>query len=196
MARHAQTHETLDRILDGALASFADQERASLTVRALAARSGVSVGSIYHHFGSLDGVAAALYERCMLRLLDHLVPVFADDPDPEAGCVRFVRAYLEWTRDRRDQALFLHASAYTGPVLASLGALAAAKRTRLEPMERWLMGHVASGAFVRLPPFLYELLILGPIVETARRWLADPDGVDLEVAMELLPARLLGSLRA
>lgn len=194
MARHAQTTSTLNRILDGALDSYTAQDRASLTVRSLAERSGVSVGSIYHHFGSLDGVAAALYERSMLRLLDEMVAAFASPQTPVQGCERFVRTYLSWTREHRDEALFLHASAYTGPVLASQGGLAQAKRSRLAVMERWLGEQVASGHFVEMPSFLYELLILGPVVETARRWLADPEVVDLDLAMTHLPARILNAL--
>lgn len=48
-------------ILDAALTSFLKSGVAGATVEALHRESGASVGSIYHFFGSKEGVAAELY---------------------------------------------------------------------------------------------------------------------------------------
>ena len=48
-------------ILDAALEAFAERGTAAATVDDVRRRSGASVGSIYHHFGDKEGLAAALY---------------------------------------------------------------------------------------------------------------------------------------
>ncbi|RBY95094.1 TetR/AcrR family transcriptional regulator [Blastococcus sp. TF02-8] len=52
-----------DAVLDAAEELLVEHGRAHLTVRALAQRSGVSNGSIYHSFGSLETVVAAAWLR-------------------------------------------------------------------------------------------------------------------------------------
>lgn len=58
-----------DAVLDAAEQLLVERGRASLTVRALAERSGASNGSIYHAFGSLETVAAAAWLRRAQRFL-------------------------------------------------------------------------------------------------------------------------------
>ncbi|MGY1731081.1 helix-turn-helix domain-containing protein [Geodermatophilus sp. SYSU D01045] len=59
-----------DAVLDAAEELLVDRGRAQLTVRALAARSGASNGSIYHAFGSLETVAGAAWLRRARQFLD------------------------------------------------------------------------------------------------------------------------------
>ncbi|MGY1829532.1 helix-turn-helix domain-containing protein [Geodermatophilus sp. SYSU D01180] len=59
-----------DAVLDAAEELLVDRGRAQLTVRALAARSGASNGSIYHAFGSLETVVGAAWLRRARQFLD------------------------------------------------------------------------------------------------------------------------------
>ncbi|MGY1792596.1 helix-turn-helix domain-containing protein [Geodermatophilus sp. SYSU D00525] len=59
-----------DAVLDAAEELLVDRGRAQLTVRALAARSGASNGSIYHAFGSLETIAGAAWLRRARQFLD------------------------------------------------------------------------------------------------------------------------------
>ncbi|GGT05353.1 hypothetical protein GCM10010156_73860 [Planobispora rosea] len=63
---------TVDRLLAAALDLHAE-DPGGFTMAALIARTGVSSGSLYHHFGSFDGLAAALYARCLAGLLAHFI---------------------------------------------------------------------------------------------------------------------------
>jgi AcrR family transcriptional regulator len=58
-----------DAVLDAAEALLVERGRASLTIRALAERSGASNGSIYHAFGSLETVVGAAWLRRAQRFL-------------------------------------------------------------------------------------------------------------------------------
>lgn len=196
MARHARTQETRDRILDGALESYTDAPDQRLSVQALAERSGVSVGSIYHHFGSLDGVATALQARCQLRLLAELAEALQGDPPPYRGIHLLVRAHLNWTKAHRQEALFLHTSGREGRALERQEELERQRQDRREVIQRWVLAQVHAGHFVELPQALYEPLLLGPLAHIARGWLADPEALGLDEVAGALPDRIWGALTA
>ncbi|WP_435971362.1 TetR/AcrR family transcriptional regulator [Streptomyces sp. Qhu_M48] len=61
---------TVERLLTTALRVYADSGRQGFTVNAVTAASGVS---LYHHFGSFDGLAAAPYIRCTEQLYGEVV---------------------------------------------------------------------------------------------------------------------------
>lgn len=46
-----------------------------------------------------------------------------------------------------------------------------------------------------MPEALLEMLIIGPVAEVARRWLAGAPGSDIEEASRLLPERIWRSVR-
>jgi AcrR family transcriptional regulator len=185
--------ETARRLLDTALAVHATGD--GFTVQAVVARSGVSLGSLYHHFGSFDGLAAALYARCMAELLDDIVTALERTRTARAGVRAVVTAYLAFVVAQPDRARFIHASAYAGYLPANAETIAATKNPRMARMAAWLAPHVAAGSIVDLPDPLTEMLLIGPVAELSRRWLNDP-GIDLATASRLLPDRTWAAVRA
>ena len=65
MARRKNTDAAVsrERILQTALATFAQKGYSAAGVDALAARSGIAKTAIYYHFGSKEGLLAAVLER-------------------------------------------------------------------------------------------------------------------------------------
>ena len=187
--------ETAQRLLDAALAVHAAQGAEGFTVHAVVAESGVSLGSLYHHFGSFDGLAAALYSRCMAGLLDTIVDALTRTRTPRSGVRAVVTAYLGFVTDHPASARFIHASAYAAYLPAHADTIAAMKAPRMARMAAWLAPHIASGAVHDLPDPLIEMLLIGPVAELSRRWLSD-DGIDLARAAKLLPDRIWASLQA
>jgi hypothetical protein len=74
--------------------------------------------------------------------------------------------------------------------------VAADKAARLERIIGKIRPHVESGAIVSLPEPLLEMMIIGPVAEVARRWIADAPGIDLDEASPLLPERVWRSVRS
>ncbi|GAA1554858.1 hypothetical protein GCM10009678_42250 [Actinomadura kijaniata] len=132
----------------------------------------------------VDGLAAALHARCVADLLDSLVEALESEGAAREGIGAFVRAYLAFTRDRRSEAYFIHASSHAGHLPAHAERIAA-----------WLRPFVESGELVALPDPYTEMLVVGPVAETSRRRLAGDPAVDLETAAALLPDRLWNALR-
>jgi AcrR family transcriptional regulator len=187
--------ETARRLLDAALAVHEEAGPDGFTVQAVVSASGVSLGSLYHHFGSFDGLAAALYSRCMAELLDGIVASLERSRTARGGVRAVVTAYLRFVEAEPRQARFIHASAYASYLPAHVDAISAMKGPRLERMARWLAPHVRDGAVVDLPDPLTEMLLIGPVAELSRRWLAGATDIDLGVAARVLPDRIWASVR-
>ncbi|QDQ12711.1 TetR/AcrR family transcriptional regulator [Streptomyces spectabilis] len=187
---------TVDLLLDTALRVYAHAGAQGFTVNAVTAASGVSFGSLYHHFGSFDGLAAALYLRCVDQLCDPVAAAVTRCRTARTGVRALVRAYLDFTRDHRDVALFLHGSAYSSYLAAHAKQVMAAKDAKFAPIAAWLHPRIVAGEVAALPAPLIEVLVMGPVAETAHRWLSSTYEVDLEEAARVLPDRIWRSLRA
>nr|WP_225311803.1 TetR/AcrR family transcriptional regulator [Microbispora cellulosiformans] len=193
VTRQRRGEETARRLLDTALAVYADEGPQGFTMRAVTDRGGISVGSLYHHFGSFPGLATALYSACLADLLDALVEAVEGVDDPRAGVRAIVVAYLGFVREHPAKARFVHASPYLGHV--ETGAAAVAKTPRMDALVAWLRPHVASGAIADLPVPVIEMLLIGPVAEVTRRWIAGAPEADLDEAARLLPEPVWQSLR-
>ncbi|MEU6350191.1 TetR/AcrR family transcriptional regulator [Streptomyces sp. NPDC047072] len=185
---------TADRLLDAALQVYVTEGERGFTVKAVRDRSGISLGSLYHHFGSVDGLFAALAERWLSRLLGEVVTALWQAPDAEAGVRAVVETYLRFVRENRDAALFLHSSDADRHGMTRGRELRDTQEARLSPVARWLEPRIASGELAPLSTALFESLVLGPVVGTARRWLSGYDDVDLDEAVRVLPERIWRSV--
>jgi AcrR family transcriptional regulator len=188
--------DTRTRLLDAALAVFEKHGFAGYTVHAVVAESGISLGSLYHHFGSMDGLSAALYRRCMAALLDAVGGSLDGVSTPRAAVIAIVRSYLAFTSHERTASMFIHSSPSERFLPLHAASIVADKAPRLERIAASLRPHVRSGAVVDLPEPLLEMLIIGPVAEIARRWLAGAPGIDLEEAARVVPERIWRSVRA
>jgi AcrR family transcriptional regulator len=189
--RKRRGEETRQRLLAAALAVH---EAGDFTVQAVVAESGVSLGSLYHHFTSFDGLAAALYSRCMADLLDEIIATLTRARTARSGVTAVVTAYLDFVTTEPAKARFIHASAYAGYLPAHADMITAMKAPRMTRMAAWLAPHVAARSIVDLPDPLTEMLLIGPVAEVSRRWLNDAN-IDLARAAKLLPPRIWAALR-
>lgn len=188
--------ETADRLLDAALQVYADSGDQGVTVGALTKASGVSLGSLYHHFGSVDGLMSALLQRWLGRLLVELAASVERSRTARTGIRALTRAYLKFIEENPDAARLLHSSYADRLGMAQARQLRDAQEARLSPLTAWIQQHVDSGEVAPLPMALVEGLVLGPVVATARRWLAGFDDVDLDQAARVLPDRIWRSVAA
>ncbi|WP_374200877.1 TetR/AcrR family transcriptional regulator [Streptomyces bambusae] len=195
MVKQQRGEATVELILTTALRVYAEQGQQGFTVNAVTAASGVSLGSLYHHFGSFDGVAAALYIRCMGRLFDDMVEALRRSRTARTGIRALVKAYLRFTEEHRDAALFLHASAYSGYLALHAKEIRAVKEAKLAPVIEWMRPRMEKGEIAPVPAALVEVLVIGPACEAARRWLSDTYDLDLAEAERVLPDRIWQALR-
>lgn len=189
---------TADLLLDAALRLFAEQGEQGLTVNAVTKASGVSLGSLYHHFGSLDGLVDALTERWLSRLLGELITALQATRTARTGIRAIVRTHLAFVREHRDAALLLHSARTDQRNMIQARELRDSQEARLSVFATWVQSHVDSGELAPLPLPLLESLVLGPLVGVVRRWLSGIDDVelDLDEAARVLPERIWRSVAA
>ncbi|MFH8569332.1 TetR/AcrR family transcriptional regulator [Streptomyces sp. NPDC017993] len=184
---------TVEQVLEAALRVYAASGDQGLTVSAVTKASGVSLGSLYHHFGSLDGLVASLALRWLSRLLSEVVGALERTRTARSGIRAVVRAYLGFVRDHPDAARLVHSVPADRYGMAHAKEIRDSQEARLSPVAGWIRTRIDSGELAPLPVPLIESFILGPVVAVARRWLTIGD-VDLEEAERALPDRIWRSV--
>jgi AcrR family transcriptional regulator len=97
--RSARGNASRERILDAATEIFARKGFAGAGVDHLAARSGIAKTAVYHHFGSKEGLLAAVVERAAAAWIDGIAQAAleaGDDPGARLDrALAGMRALLE-----------------------------------------------------------------------------------------------------
>src|SRR3954465_4114414 len=89
--------DTRAAVLDAAAELFDARGYAAVSISDLTAATGVSNGSIYHHFGAKDGVLAALVIAALATYQDGLLATFDEHrQEPEAAPRPAVAFELGW----------------------------------------------------------------------------------------------------
>ncbi|MGC4945838.1 TetR/AcrR family transcriptional regulator [Streptomyces sp. DT224] len=184
---------TAAQVLDTALELYAAQGEAGLTLNAITSASGVSAGSIYHHFGSLQGVVLALAQSWLGRLLGEVTEALEQVTDAHGGVRALTEAYLRFVQAHPDAARLMHSVTADREALMNARQLRGAQEARIAPLAAWLHAHRESGELAALPLPVLESLILGPVTGIARRWLAVGD-IDIEEAVRTVPYHIWRSV--
>ncbi|MGZ9934737.1 TetR/AcrR family transcriptional regulator [Streptomyces sp. NC-S4] len=193
MPKQQRGEATVEQVLDAALRLYASSGEAGLTLGAITSASGVSSGSIYHHFGSLDGVVAALALGALEQLLAELGAALLQAADARSGIRAVVLAYLDFVQANPDAARLVHSVTADRLGMAHAREIRDTQEARLTPITLWIHAHQESGELVPLSAPLVESLAMGPVVGVVRRWLTVGD-VDLEEAARELPDHIWRSV--
>ncbi|HWI70957.1 MAG TPA: TetR/AcrR family transcriptional regulator [Baekduia sp.] len=162
--------DTRQAVLAAAERLFDARGFAAVSISDLTAASGVSNGSIYHHFASKDGVLAALVLDALATYQRELIEALDAHPDDAEGGVRAAVAHeLGWfERNPRAARLVI---AHRDAVAASDAGrepLRAANRQSLKRVRAWL-----DGAFAQpVDPDILHAVVFAPARELASLWLA------------------------
>jgi AcrR family transcriptional regulator len=183
-------------ILDAALHCFVRQGYAATTIEDILRGSGASVGSVYHHFGSKERIAAALYLEALRDYQAGFLALLDAAADAERG-IRAIPVYhLDWVRKRPDLARFLFAERPPEVEQASAIELREMNRATFGRVRAWMARQAAAGAMRRLPHALFYVILLGPCQELSRLWLAQRLQVDMKQAQYELGEAAWAALKA
>lgn len=159
-------------ILQAALGCFAQHGVEATTIGMIRAASGASTGSLYHHFGNKERIAAEVYLEGLRRFRAVQGEYLAQAQTLEDGIRAIVHAQVDWIVAEPDWAgyLFNHRG-----VLAQEG-LEADYREELRgaqaPVSAWFLARLPAGQRLRWPAEAYVALLVGPVHDYARHWLA------------------------
>jgi AcrR family transcriptional regulator len=174
-------------ILATALRLFNSNGYARTGIQDIASDASASVGSIYHHFGGKEEIAAALYveglrdyHRGLLRQLQR------EQGSAQEAVERLVVNHLRWVRRNRELARFLLTSRDPEVAGASDTELAGMNARIFEAVASWVERWVDAGAIRPMPLGLFHSVVLGPSQEFARHWVAGRMKVSIDEAERVL----------
>ncbi len=158
-------------VLDAALACFSERGLEGTTVSDIQSAAGCSVGSIYHHFGSKEGIAEELFILGVQRLNQRMLKRLRRCKTGEESVRAVVGEYVRWATRESAMACYLHSRdvSFSADARERLRDI---HREYVEALFAWFAPFVETGEMRRLPVQVYIPLISGPIQEYVRRWLS------------------------
>lgn len=168
----ASSLEKQRKILMAALDCFTQHGLQGATIEMIRDASGASIGSLYHHFGNKDQIAAALYLQGMIDHNKHINAALEQAEEAEEGVKRLVMTYAKWVTDNADWARFLFHSRSDVLTEKDAAELSKANREQFRHLMTWFLPQIEAGYIKELPQEIYFSLIIGPCHEYARHWLS------------------------
>ena len=169
--RLAATRARKESILRAALECFTERGIDHTTIHQIQSRANCSIGSIYHHFGSKEGIAEEIFLDGVGQLNQAMLQQIHRAANAEQSVHAVVSAYCDWSTENRDLARYLHSRDIDFSEQA---------RKRLREIHQdfitevftWFAPFVAKGQMRVLPVETYVPLISGATQEYVRRWLS------------------------
>jgi AcrR family transcriptional regulator len=158
--------------LKAALECFTQFGIDSTTVEDICRESRASIGSLYHHFGSKEGVASGLFIDGIKRLNADLLRKLNRCRSAEAGVRVVVTQYCDWVTRHAALARYLLNSRDIAFADEARKELQRIHREHITAVFQWFAPFVAKGEMKRLPPDTYVPIISGPIQDYTRHWLS------------------------
>jgi AcrR family transcriptional regulator len=175
---------TFEAILDAAAHILREEGVQALSTNHIAARAGVSIGSLYQYFPNKQAITRALIERYVKRV-EHMRPPILDDPHAAANTV--MRAAVDWHFEaHRMDAKLAQAMRELASALLPIEEQARLAALRKERVARTVTRLIGDDAEVRgkQAAFLVDVCLRAISNETMRQhpgWLTS-DAFRVEVS--------------
>jgi AcrR family transcriptional regulator len=138
---------TRDRIIDVVLGLLEEGGESAVRIDEVRDRSGVSIGSIYHHFGDRDGLIAAAQVRRFARYAQAEIAALSDIVQRSRDVAQFRRAVRHLTLHTRSEVRVAERWARIGVLGSTLGRpeLLTEVRAIQTQLTDEFQAHVAQG---------------------------------------------------
>ena len=170
-SRVAATRARKESILSAALHCFSENGIDHTTIQQIQARANCSIGSLYHHFGSKEGIAEELFLEGVGQLNHAMLEQIRRAVNAEQSVHAVVSAYCDWSTENRDVARYLHSRDIDFSEQARK-RLREIHQSFITEVFTWFAPFVAEGQMRVLPVETYVPLISGATQEYVRRWLS------------------------
>ncbi len=182
-------------ILDAALRCFLKHGVEATTIEQIRQASGASLGSIYHHFGSKEAIALAVYSGSVQQYQAYVLERMRAATSAKEGVRAIVAAHLEWVAANANLSLYLTRVEMADASRPTAGRIAEILQAFFQAVYDWFQPYIAAGEVKRVAPALYVPLVLGPTSSFARHWLAHRLTLDMSEVAETLAESAWNSLR-
>lgn len=167
--RQRRTSQRRRGILDAALDAMLEVGESGGFVEEVCQRASVSVGTVYHHFGSKDRLIATLHYTLLNEYQRGAGVLLAADPPAERGIRETVDCHLRWLVKHPRPATFLLEQPFAGNRSADVPiSLREENAVFLSLVRTWLERRMSAGELRVLPFDLVVALLIGPVHHWAR----------------------------
>lgn len=151
-------------ILEAALDTFIEVGESGTFIQEVCSRADVSVGTLYHHFGSKDQLIATLHYVLLDDYQSGAGPILAADPPAEPGVRDTVAYHVRWLVDHPRQATFLLQQPFAGYRSDQVPPeLLEHNQEFLGTVHGWLDRRMEEGELKKLPFDVVVALLIGPV---------------------------------
>lgn len=167
--RQRRTTQRRRGILEAALDAVVDVGDTGSFIDEVCQRASVSVGTLYHHFGSKDQLIATLHYSVLNEYQRGAGAILAADPPAERGVKDTVEYHLKWLMRHPRPATFLLQQPFAGYRSADVPAeLLDENAAFLTVVRSWLDRRMSAGDLRPVPFDLVVALLIGPVHHWAR----------------------------
>jgi AcrR family transcriptional regulator len=194
--RAGATRRRRQAILDAALACFSDEGYDETTVADIRRRAGASTGSIYHHFGSKEQIAATLYLEGLRQSQEAGLAALLRTRTVRTGVAAQVSAYLDWVVAHPEMARFLFGMRHAPFLDDAEPTIGGMNRDVQARAAAWIADRVAAGELPDLEPAMRWAIVYGPCRQWAGAWLRGATTTTPEQAKRMISTAALAGLQA
>lgn len=101
------TRNVQEQVLSSAIHLFTRQGYFNTSVPDIVRESGVSTGSIYHHFGDKEGIARALFNLLVERMTDEFSKIESKHDTAQARCRAVIELLFRMTEEEPEMMTFM-----------------------------------------------------------------------------------------
>jgi len=159
-------------ILRQALACFNEVGIEATNIETIRALCDTSVGAIYHHFGSKEGLVAALFFAALEDQAALREQFLGDAKSAREGVTALVRSYVQWVDAQPDWARFVFQSRFAVANGPFKDELLTRNQLRNRHMSEWFGGEGRREQLSHVPAELLFSLIIGAAESYSRAWLS------------------------
>ena len=194
--RAQSTRRRRQAILDAALECFSTIGYDQTTLADIRREARASTGSIYHHFGSKERIAASLYLDGVRQTQEVGLTALLRTRTTRAGVAAQVGAYIDWVVAHPTLATFLFAMRRAPFLDDDETSIAALNTDTHERAARWIADRVAAGELPDLEPAMRWALVYGPCRHWAGSWLRGTTTTSPDDAKRQISTAVYAALQA
>jgi AcrR family transcriptional regulator len=160
-----------DRILKNALELFSERGYDATSVREICEAAGVTKPTLYHFYGSKEGVYRAIVEGALERFSRDTIGALEGGGTLRERLVRMAQAYVDATLRQPDLARFIMALIHNSPRSAPVTDLVGFYQGILDALAHALDGAIERGEIAAGPTEVRLLVFMGALGEAMHGYL-------------------------
>ena len=160
-----------DRILQSALALFSSRGYDATSVREICEAAGITKPTLYHFYGSKEGVYRSLVDGVLEDFRAHLTAQLAEGGAVVARLQRVARSYFDAARGRRELMRFIFSIIHNPPASAPVTDFIRYYDEIVQLIAKSVDEGVAAGELAPGPTDVRLLLLMGALGEALCGWL-------------------------